>query len=73
PRCHGRLSTAALPALLTAVKGSDLPLTLEPSAATRLFRLVRRYDMYLVALSSRLVIPLPSLIQPRVANRKKGV
>jgi hypothetical protein len=72
PRCRGRLSTADLPALLAAVKGTDLPLTFEAGAETQLLRLVRRYDVYLVALSSRLVIPLPSLIQPREANREKG-
>jgi hypothetical protein len=72
PRCRGRLGAADLPALLAAVKGSGLPLTLDAGAATQVLRLVRRYDMYLLALSSRLVIPLPSLIQPREANREKG-
>jgi hypothetical protein len=72
PRCPGRLSTADLPALLAAVRGSDLPLTLKPGAATQVLRLVRRYDVYLVTLSASLVIPLPSWVQPREAPREKA-
>ena len=45
PRCRVRLSTAELPALLAAVKGSDLTLSLGPGAAIPLLRLVRRYDV----------------------------
>jgi len=71
PRCRTRLSTADLPALLAAVKASDLPLSLGPSATNQLVRLVRRYDVYLVALSAWLVIPLPSWIEPRETRRKK--
>jgi hypothetical protein len=72
PRCRARLSTADLPALLEAVKGSDLPLSLGPSAAIRLLRLVRRYDVHLVALSACLVIPLPSWTQPREVRRDRS-
>jgi len=72
PRCRGRLSTADLPALLAAVKGSNLPLNLEPPAAIQLLRLVRRYDVHLVALSSSLVIPLPSWIPRRKASDDSG-
>ena len=71
PRCPVRLSTADLPTLLAAVKGSDLALSLGPGEAIRLLRLVGRYDVYLVALSAWLVIPLPSWIQPREAQQKK--
>ena len=70
PRCRMRLSRADLPALLAAVKGSGLPLSLGPGAAIQLLRLVRRYDVYLAALSELLVIPLPSWIQPREARRE---
>ena len=70
PRCRVRLSTGDLPALLATVKGSDLPLSLGPGAAIQLLRLVRRYDVYLVALSAWLVVPLPSWIQHREARRE---
>jgi hypothetical protein len=66
-----RLSTADLPTLLAAVQESDLPLSLGPDKAIRLLRLVARYDVYLVALSAWLVIPLPSWIQPLEVRRKK--
>jgi len=71
-RCRTRLSTANLPALLAAVKASDLPLNLGPSGTIQLLRLVRRYDVYLEALSACLLIPLPPWIQPREARRKKS-
>jgi hypothetical protein len=70
PRCRMRLSRADLPALLAAVKKSGIPLSLGPGAAIQLLRLVRRYDVYLAALSELLVIPLPSWIQPREARRE---
>jgi hypothetical protein len=71
PRCRVRLSTTDLPALHAAVKGSAFPLRLGPSAAAQLLRLVRRYDVYLVALSECLVIPLPSWINSRLPQREK--
>jgi hypothetical protein len=71
PRCILRLSSADLPAVLAAVKGSDLALSLGPAAATQLLRLVRRYDVYLVALSACLAIPLPSWIEAREPRREK--
>ncbi|HKM55410.1 MAG TPA: potassium channel family protein [Isosphaeraceae bacterium] len=71
PRCPVRLSTADLPTLLAAVQGSDLALSLGPDKAIRLLRLVGRYDVYLVALSAWLVIPLPSWIQPLEVRREK--
>jgi hypothetical protein len=71
PRCRVRLSTADLPALLEAVKGSNLPLSLAPGSAMQLLRLIRRYEVYLAALSACLLIPLPSWTQPRDAGRKK--
>ncbi len=69
PRCRVRLSTTDLHAVLAAVKGSDIPLSLGPGAAIQLLRLVRRYDVYLIALSECLVIPLPPWIQPREPRR----
>jgi hypothetical protein len=72
PRCCVRLSTADLPALVAAINGSNLSLSLEPDAVLQLVRLVRRYDIYLVALSAFLVIPLPSWTQPREARRERS-
>jgi hypothetical protein len=62
PRCATRLTEADLPAVLAAVKGAEQRVTLPPLAASMLLRLVRRYDVYLSALSARLVIPLPQWI-----------
>jgi hypothetical protein len=70
PRRCVRLSKADLPALLAAVSASRFPLNLRPGAAIRLLRLVRRYDTYLVALSVRLIIPLPSWIPDHRSRRK---
>ena len=75
PRCRVRLSKAELPTLLVAVKGSDLTLNLGPTSGIQLLRLVRRYDVYLLALSECLVIPLPPWIHPRAErgqNRPRG-
>jgi hypothetical protein len=71
-RCPVRLSTAELPAVLAAVKGSQLSLNLGPGAAIQLLRLTRRYDVYLVHLSACLVMPLPPWIQPHDARRHNG-
>jgi Ion channel len=54
-----RLTEADLPMLREALKVSRLTLTLEPVASNQLLRLVRQYDIYLIALSAWLVIPLP--------------
>jgi hypothetical protein len=62
PQCQLRLTEDRLPALVAALEGSRLPLTLGPGATRELLRLVRRYDVYLVALSAWLVTPLPSWI-----------
>jgi hypothetical protein len=62
PRCRIRLTEADLPTLGVALKVSGTTLTLEPAASRRLIRLVRRYDVYLVAVSAWLVIPLPPWI-----------
>jgi len=71
PQCRIRLTEPDLPALRAALKGSGLTLTLGPAAAIQLLRLVRRYDVYLAALSAWLVIPLPSWIQRREPRREK--
>jgi hypothetical protein len=60
--CPIRLTEADLPALHAALKCAGIKLTLGPEASNQLLRLVRRYDVYLFALSARLVIPLPSWI-----------
>jgi hypothetical protein len=62
PRCRIRLTEADLATLGVALKVSGTTLTLEPATSSRLIRLVRRYDVYLVALSAWLVIPLPPWI-----------
>jgi Ion channel len=71
PQCCVRLTKAQLPVLVAAVKASDFPLHLGPSAAIQLLRLVRRYDTYLVALSECLVIPLPSWIPAHQSREKR--
>ena len=73
PRRCVRLSKADLPALLAAVKASNFPLNLGPGAAIQLLRLVRRYDVYVAALSECLLIPLPSWIPAHRSRRKNDV
>jgi Ion channel len=60
PECESRLTEADLPVLRSGLKVMLPTLTLGPKASERLLRLVRRYDIYLFALSDWLVIPLPS-------------
>src|SRR5208337_4275226 len=62
PKCRIRLTEADLPTLRAALKVSGLTSTLGPGASNQLLRLVRQYDVYLLALSAWLVIPLPSWI-----------
>jgi hypothetical protein len=62
PKCRIRLTEADLPMLRAAFKVSGLTLTLGPGTSNQLLRLVRQYDVYLLALSAWLVIPLPSWI-----------
>jgi hypothetical protein len=62
PQCRARLTEGELPALRAAIAASELDLTLEQGACDELLRLVRRYDVYLSALSTWLVIPVPDLI-----------
>ena len=71
-RSHARLHTADLPALLATIEAANLALRLGPNDVSRLVRLVRRYDPYLVALSEFLVIPLPLWIQPRRPRRESA-
>jgi hypothetical protein len=70
-RCQLRLTADDLPTLLTTLKGSSLALSLQPAAATRLLRLVRRYDVHLAALSHLLVIPLPAWLQTGEGEQSK--
>jgi hypothetical protein len=60
--CPIRLTEADLPHLRGALKVAGLTMTLGPGSSSQLLRLVRRYDVYLFALSAWLVIPLPSWI-----------
>jgi hypothetical protein len=60
PKCGIRLTEADLPNLRAAMVTAGLTLTLGPESSGELLRLVRRYDIYLFALSEWLVIPLPS-------------
>jgi hypothetical protein len=62
PRCSIRLTEADLPALRATLEVSGIRLTMGTEASDRLIRLVRRYDVYLLALSEWLVIPLPAWI-----------
>ena len=62
PKCRIRLTEADLPAFRAALKFAGLASTLGPAASNQLLRLVRQYDVYLLALSAWLVIPLPSWI-----------
>jgi hypothetical protein len=71
PHSRIRLTEADLPALRAALKASGLALTLGPEASNQLLRLVRRYDVYLLALSEWLLVPLPSLIPPGEARGKE--
>jgi hypothetical protein len=61
-RCRIRLTEADLSTLPTALAVSGITLTLRPPDSSRLIRLVRRYDVYLFALSAWLVIPVPPWI-----------
>jgi hypothetical protein len=62
PECRLRLTDDDLDTLHAVLKASRLALTLGPEASNKLLRLVRRYDVYLLALSEWLVIPLPAWI-----------
>ena len=60
PRMESRLTEADLPGILANLQSAGFRLNLPPTATGALIRLVRRYDIYLAALSSWLVIPLPA-------------
>ena len=72
PRCRLRLTETDLPALVAALEGARLTLTLEP-ANSELLRLVRYYDVYLSALSEWLLIPLPSWIPSKGAGQETEI
>jgi hypothetical protein len=57
--CPIRLDDADMEPLRAAVKAAGLSLPLNPESAKHLLRLVRRYDVHLLALSNALVIALP--------------
>jgi hypothetical protein len=62
PQCRGRLTEDQVPALLAALKASGDPWTPGPRETAQLLRLVHRYEVYLMPLSERLVIPLPGWV-----------
>jgi hypothetical protein len=70
PQCRARLTEADLPTLVAASKAARLAVTLEPGATLELVRLARRYDVYLVTLSARLLMPLPSWIPLEEARQE---
>ena len=61
-----------MPALDAGLKAAGLTFNLEPVATGERLRLVHRYDVYLVALSDWLVIPLPSWVPPGPAGPESG-
>jgi hypothetical protein len=69
-RYRTRLTEADLPALIAAAKAARLTLTIEQGATLELVRLARRYDVYLVSLSTWLMIPLPSWIPLEEARQE---
>ncbi len=60
-----RLVEADLATIVESFEGSELKLSLTPAASLALVRLVKRYDVYLSALSDWLVIPLPVWVPSR--------
>jgi hypothetical protein len=72
PQRHLRLTKDDLTEVLATVNQSALPLSLGPRGATKLLRLVRRYDVYLTTLSALLVIPLPSWTKSWEPGREKA-
>jgi len=71
PQCRPRLTEADVPALVADSEAAGLRLTFGPGATSELLQLVRRYDVYLSALSEWLVIPLPAWIQPQGAAQER--
>ncbi len=73
PRCRTRLTEADLTVPLAVLKSTRLDSSPESAASLRLLRLVRRYDVYLFALSKALVIPLPPWIPTTEEGRETDV
>ena len=65
PPARPRLTEADLPAIRTALTDAGIALTFGPAEGTELVRLNDRYDIYLQALSTWLLIPLPPWIPPQ--------
>jgi hypothetical protein len=64
PHHHARLTEADLPNLRAALASAGIPWTLGPEQGAELVLLSQRYDFYLHALSTWLMIPLPPWIPP---------
>jgi hypothetical protein len=64
PPARPRLAEADLPAIRMALTGAGLALTFGPAEEAELVRLSNRYDLYVQALSTWLLIALPSWIPP---------
>jgi Ion channel len=69
PKCPARLTETDLPTILATFENSELKLTFSPATSHALLRLVRRYDVYLSALSEWLVIALPLWIPARDSSQ----
>ena len=68
PQSPPRLRDADLPALIAAAEAAGLPLKLGPTETRQLLRLVRRYEVYVVALADWLVIRLPPWIPAQTSE-----
>jgi voltage-gated potassium channel Kch len=71
PGRPARLTEADSPALFAALEASGLSFLIAPGATEELVRLIRRYEVYLVALSDFLLIPLPSWIPPLESTSRR--
>jgi hypothetical protein len=68
--CRIRLTEDELPRLSAALKAAGHSPTRVPGSSTHVLRLVRRYDAHLFALSSALVIPLPTWFSTSVEHEE---
>ncbi len=64
PPALPRLTEGGLPSVRAALANAGITLTLGPAEGTELVRLSDRYDIYVQALASWLVIPLPPWVPP---------
>jgi hypothetical protein len=67
PQVDVRLTRADVPALRSALSSAGIMLRFGPEEADQLVRVIRRYDVYLHALSRWLLITLPPWVPPTEA------